>query len=419
MGGEVGFPVADETLAGLFDGLLGAQWRSLCLFTGRYRWPALDKHLGRGTALEQHLKELTASQTIMLMDNLPRLRAQPLAAKIAMMHKVGGHPHSIELLEGWLASGRVSDLLDDAALDGLLREQWEGYFLTALLARLAPAQREALARLCIFRINLGDDVLAYAGVDDATVRAWLDLSLVQREQGTPAVDLPPEMAELLALLPEDERRQFEAQVTYSIHPVVREYLLGDMSEDERSDLHLWAAAYHGRPFVEMARQVIAKSGRSWTEEEIEEAARIGAVTYFVRKTEDMKQAQAAMAHALEWQYHLFAATAHKPAAYIVNAVWQVLARWGQRDRAKALLRGSIATLEGDFKASAHFNLATLLLEEGKLDEALSVYEEEYATWVALAPADRWRLLWVKWLMFIKTRVTTTGPLSYKIESSKS
>ena len=74
LGGEVGFPVADETLAGLFDGLLDAQWRSLCLFTGRYRWPALDEHLGRGTALEQHLKELTASQTIMLMDNLPRLR---------------------------------------------------------------------------------------------------------------------------------------------------------------------------------------------------------------------------------------------------------------------------------------------------------------------------------------------------------
>ena len=167
-----------------------------------------------------------------------------------MMRKVGGHPHSIELLEGWLASGRVSDLLDDAALDDMLREQWEGYFLTALLARLAPAQREALARLCIFRINLGDDVLAYAGVDDATVRAWLDLSLVQREQGTPAVDLPPEMAELLDLLPEDERRKFEAQVTYSIHPVVREYLLGNMSEDERRDLHLWAAAYHGRPFVE-------------------------------------------------------------------------------------------------------------------------------------------------------------------------
>lgn len=314
----------------------------------------------------------------MLMDNLPRLRGQPLAAKIAMLRKVGGHPHSIELLEGWLASGRVSDLLDDASLDGLLREQWEGYFLAALLARLAPAQRETLARLCIFRINLGDDVLAYAGVDDdAAVRAWLDLSLVQREQGAPAVDLPPEMAALLALLPEDERRQFEAQVSYSIHPLVREYLLGNMNEEEHRDLHLWAAAYHGRPFVEIARQAIARSGKTLTEEEIEEEARNGAVRYTVSRTDDM-------ARALEWQQQLFAAAAYEPAGEIVSTVYDILARWGQRDRAKALLRGSIATREGAFgKAVAQGNLATLLTDEGKLDDALATYEAVYATFAAL------------------------------------
>ena len=385
LGGEVGFPVADETLAGLFNGLLDAQWRSLCLFTGRYRWQALDEHLGRSTAMEQHLKELTVHQTIMLMDNLPRLRRQPLAAKIAMMHKVGGHPHSIEMLEGWLASGRVSDLLADLSLDGLLREQWEGYFLTALLAQLAPAQRDALARLCIFRINLGDDVLAYAGVDDATVRAWLDLSLVQREQGTPAVDLPPEMAELLALLPEDERRKFEAQVTYSIHPVVREYLLGNMSEEERRDLHLWAAGYHGRPFVEIAWRVADQASGTWTQEEIESFARgrDGVVGQMMHRTDDMAQSRAAMASALEWQYHLFTAATYEPAGQIVTAVHDILARWGQRDRAKTLLRGSIATLEGGNRAVAQGNLASLFIDEGKLDEALALHEVVYATFEAL------------------------------------
>ena len=51
---------------------------------------------------------------------------------------------------------------------------------------------------------------------------------------------------------------------------------------------------------------------------------------------------------------------------IVNAVIDVLARWGQRDLAKALLRRSIDTLEGPNRAVAQSNLATLLKDEGRL-----------------------------------------------------
>ena len=54
----------------------------------------------------------------------------------------------------------------------------------------------------------------------------------------------------------------------------------------------------------------------------------------------------------------------------------ILARWGERDRAKALLRGSIDTLEGGNKAVAQGNLATLLKDEGKLAEALATYEAD-------------------------------------------
>jgi hypothetical protein len=132
--GSSAFDVADPDLAGLLAGLLSAQWRGLCLFTGRFRWRELNEHLGRGTADEIHLPALTARQAIMLMDNLPRLRQEPLQTKIALYNKVGGHPKSIELLEGWLASGRVTDLLADPNLDGLLAQEWEDYFLRALLA---------------------------------------------------------------------------------------------------------------------------------------------------------------------------------------------------------------------------------------------------------------------------------------------
>jgi tetratricopeptide (TPR) repeat protein len=96
----------------------------------------------------------------------------------------------------------------------------------------------------------------------------------------------------------------------------------------------------------------------------------------------MNQARAAMDRALRWHAHLFAAEAYDPADDIVNAVVPTLHRWGERDRAKALLRGSIATREGFAKAVARVNLATLLMDEGHLDEALATYEDVYATFEA-------------------------------------
>jgi len=378
--GEAAFDVANPDLAGLLAGLLNARWRGLCLFIGRYRWRALDPHLGRGTAAEVHLPALTARQAIMLMDNLPRLRLQPLQTKIALYEKVGGHPKSIELLEGWLASGRVTDLLADPSLDGLLAQEWENYFLRTLLAQLSPAEREALTRLSIFRTRLGDEAFAYAGAE-AAVRRWLDLSLLQRER-VQVPDLPKEMAALLHLLPEAERRKLLQAESYSVHPVVREYLLAQVAPDARCELHTWAAAYHGRPFVEIARRAEARSGKL-TDEEIEERARfvtVRAATYY---TDDLARARAAMARALEWQHHLFEAGAYEAAGEIVTAVILILARWGERDRAKALLRGSIETLEGFDKAAAQGNLATLLRDEGKLEEALAIHEEAYRAFEAM------------------------------------
>jgi hypothetical protein len=178
--GDAAFDVANPDLASLLTGLLSAQWRGLCLFTGRYRWRELDQHLGRGTAAEIHLPALSARQTIMLMDNLPRLRQEPLKTKIALYKKVGGHPKSIELLEGWLASGQVTDLLADPSLDDLLAQEWENYFLRALLTQLSPAESQTLTRLSIFRTRLDDEEFSYAGADAGTIRRWLDLSLLQR-----------------------------------------------------------------------------------------------------------------------------------------------------------------------------------------------------------------------------------------------
>jgi tetratricopeptide (TPR) repeat protein len=322
----------------------------------------------------------------MLMDNLSRLRQEPLKTKLAVFKKVGGHPKSLELLNGWLKTGRVGHLLDDEALDGLLQAEWEDYFLRALLDRLTPAEREALARLSVFETALDDDALAYAEVDAETVQHWLDLSLVQRQRTELPAHLPAELQALLDALPAAQRHRMQAQDRYLVHPVVREYLLTQQSAADRRELHTWAAAYFGKPFTDAARQAMLNSGMtrdSLTPEQIEHEARNGAVRHFVSQTNDMNQARAAMDRALRWHAHLFAAGAYDPADDIVNAVLAVLARWGERDRAKALLRGSIATLEGPNKAVAQGNLASMLQQEGKLSEALTIHEELHATFEAL------------------------------------
>ena len=380
---------ADGPLA-LLAGLLEARWRSLCVFTGRYRWPALDEAVGRDTALELHLPALSARQAIMLMDNLSRLREEPLATKIAVYQKVGGHPKSLELLNGWLKTGRVTDLLGDPALDGLLQQQWEDYFLRALLARLTEPERAALARLSVFATALDNDALAYAEVDAATAQRWLDLSLVQRvgRVANPS-HIPPELAALLELLPEAERRKFQAQQATHVHPVVREYLWAQHNATERRALHRWAAAYYAQPFVDAARQAIEHAeGRPITQyalrsTEIEEVARNQVVEYFVSQTQNIPAARAAMERALRWHAHLFAAGDYEPAGEIVTAVLEALLRWGERDRAKGLLRGSIETREGFGKAVAQGNLANMLQDEGKLEEALAIHVELYSTFATL------------------------------------
>ena len=82
---------------------------------------------------------------------------------------------------------------------------------------------------------------------------WLDLSLLQREGGGAPV-IPPHMQGVWDLLPEAERRKLVPPAMYTVHPVVREYMTGRMTNDERRRPHEWAAAYYGRPFLEMARR---------------------------------------------------------------------------------------------------------------------------------------------------------------------
>jgi len=303
------------------------------------------------------LPGLTERQALMLMAELPHLKDEPLEDKISAYEKVGGHPKTIELLNAWLAEGgrSLKGLLSDPRLDFRLAEEWERYFLADLMERLSPEEREALTRCAIFRVLLTPEHLSYAEVKDRWLKHWLDLSILHREEKG-----------------------------YTMHQVVREYLLNWLSEEERERLHLWAADFYARSFVERVRMAVKAAGETLPEEAIATLARHdkGMLGQMVSQTDDMPAAQAAMAWALEWHHHLFHVRRYEEADEIVNAVYDVLDRWGRRDAAKGLLRMSIETLEGPNKAVAQVNLATLLKNEGKLDEALAIYEEAYRTFEA-------------------------------------
>ncbi len=360
--------IVDPTMRDIVRGFLSAHdVRTTLIFTGRYRWAGIEA-LPPQNRLDVHLPGLTMRQAILLMNALPRLKAALLSDQLQAYARVGGHPKTIELLDGWLGTGRtLHTLLDDPALSQMLADEWETYFLNDLLARLLPAERDALTTLAIleesFWWEMARDLLSplaggtTGGWNDAATQSLLahlfDLSLIQLS-----------------------RVDKDGDAWYTLHPVVREYLLNPLPADTHRDLHLRAAAFYGTPFVEAARQAVAQSGETWTDEEIEELARSdpGVVGAWTHQTDDMQHAHWAMDRALQWQHHLFAAGQVNAAGELVTAVVEVLARWGQRDLAKALLRRSIDSREGPNRAVAQGNLATLLQDEGRLAEALEMQE---------------------------------------------
>jgi tetratricopeptide (TPR) repeat protein len=349
-----GGQVEDPDLRSFFRALLGVQWRSTLLFTARFPCNLFTDRPA-GTWADVDLPGLTRRQALMLMNNLPRLRKEPLQDKLRAYDKVGGHPKTIELLEGYLADHSLREVLENEEIQDQLTAEWECYFMEALLERLSADEEEKLAALCIFRGAFGMDIVAHVGGDNALVEKLRDLELIQREEDVP-----------------------DGSARYSIHPVVREYLLGRLTEPQREAHHLHAAEYYQEQILGPYRDQIQPTP---TPEQEPKAAR-AVLRQLANQTQDMDLAHWAVDTGLAWREHLLAARHYEEADYIVDAIKWVVFRT-QRDLYKSLLRDSIATLEGAKKAVVRMNLATLLKDEGKQDEALATYQEVYRTFEEL------------------------------------
>src|SRR5688500_12685484 len=187
-----------------------------------------------------------------------------------------------------------------------------------------PAERHALATLAILEgpipASLAQDLLPHTPDLPQLLQQWQAAGLLQPAANTPTP-------------------------TTTLPPAVRDQLLSQLAPPQLQDLHRRAAAHYGRFFTDEARRHLSQQGQSPPEPQIETLARDrnGVLGHWVHQTQNVAHARLCLALALAWQRHLFAAGEVEAAGEIVTAIYDVLARWGQRDQAKALLQQSIST----------------------------------------------------------------------------
>ncbi len=365
--------LSDETMRGILKGLTMTYSNSTFLFTAERRWEELNT-LPEENVLELHLEALTQRQALQLTNTLPCLRRTELEHKPTLL---GGHPHTLLLLDRWLSS--VSNVSLAIKPDSPLfmqpdDDKRQNYLIDQLLAHLPSREREALIAMSILKKAFYTDTLnkiAATGSKRATalLRKWGNLSLIQ-----------------IHSIKDQTRPNGEDKSYYTFHPTVRQRLLRHLNARRFRTLHARAAAYYGAPFLEEARRrVVGRRSGTWSDEQIEWLARSGEgiLGMWIRQTGNLQQAHRAMERALAWQYHLGRAGQTQEASEIVEAVIPVLDRWGRRDEATALLHHNVTMLTGEMRAKALMNLAARMLHEKRFEAALSVYDNAYKAFATL------------------------------------
>jgi tetratricopeptide (TPR) repeat protein len=359
--------IANKTLAAILRGLLFTRGAITYVFTAQRRWADVAA-LPADYKREIHLDLLTQRYAVLLMDALPHIGRASLAVKVDVYRLVGGHPHTLRLVDGWLAAGHeLQTLFDHPPVPSQAVEAWQHYFLDEIVRGLDPGEDDALTALTVFNAPFG-------------ARLLTKLTRITEKYAAPLL----ERWEKLALLQVHHVERDERM--YTLHSIVRRHILDHIQEDEgRAALHARVATYYATPFMDEARRrVVARNVSSWPPERVAWLARDGngILGMWVRQTQDPEQARRTIDEALAWQYHLSKAGDVEAAAHIIRTIVPVLNRWGQHDLSEVLLQRSIAVNAGLERAPSMDDLATLYLDRGHLTEALKVYEEVYQMFAA-------------------------------------
>lgn len=342
----------DEELRRLFSSLFDHNWHSTFLFTCRYEWRLLfdksDKgnYLKCGLPVENlltiHLPGLTTHQTIQHMNNLGGpLSKLNYKEQSGLLPLIKGHPKTVELLDSYLHKHTVSQVLEDECLREKVIEDIGAYFMDGLWQDLNEDEQEALGILAVFRSPLTtQDIQSLAPKKEALTKLT-GYSLLQLE---------------------GEGKGFVA------HPVVSEYVLAKIGKEECSKLHKKAADFYIHQHDDLLKELSKNT-------QAEPLKVLCDVMEMLAKRGMREQAETMTSSLLEIHHHLFAAGVYVEAGAIVTAIYDYLDMKGLRELAKELLKKSIDSRESGNKYVAMGNLATLLKNEGKWQEALRSYQE--------------------------------------------
>jgi tetratricopeptide (TPR) repeat protein len=344
----------DEDLTKFFSSLFDHNWHSTFLFTCRYQWRLLTETKDRSDCLKCglpkenlltiHLPGLTAHQTIQHMNNLagPLSRLQYKEQR-QLLPLVKGHPKTVELLDSYLQKHTVSEVLADKNLPDMMLQDIGAYFMDGLWQDLNKDEQEALANLAVFRIPLKAQDIEKLVPKKEALNKLRGYSLVQLE---------------------GEGRG------YVVHPVVSEYVLSKIGKEESKRLHKKAVEF----YIHQHDDLLNRVSKDMKAEPLDILCE---VMKMLAQRGMREQADAMTSTLLEIHHHLFEAEEYEKADYIVNSIWLFLHTQGLRELTKELLNKSINSLEGFEKYVAMGNLAALINQEGKWQEALKIYQECY------------------------------------------
>jgi len=255
------------------------------------------------------LDELTPQFALQL---LGKLGISTFDVREKIYKKVGGNPQFLEFFVTLAESRSIKDLLKDITP---VREKIGEWLLDELVGLLTEEERTAFEEISVFRLPVDRNVFSVLNVpgrivDKLTYYSLVKLGRIQQDAG-----------------------YYEY---YFVHPGVRDYGYGLLSEDKKIKAHRRAAVYY-ETLVE------------------KEKAHLG--DFF------------------ELHHHLFASEQYEKAGGVVIDLSEPFLRWGYWGVLRELLMVTVKTTEGLTKASALHNLAAVLDSFGNYKEAEKYYKE--------------------------------------------
>ena len=303
--------IKDELIRHLLETLTINLRESRVIVTSRLDFVFTRDNRYQGNILPVTLSDLTRMETFRLIGNIPSLSTATNEEKLLIHEKAGGSPYIIDLVAARAKDVSVGSVLLD------IKELQKEFVETTLLNKLYEwlpddTTKEFFRRASVYRRPVNQDFLVAMGGDDDRIGYLLHKSLLCRFSG----DL------------------------YVMHTNTRSYA---------SDLH---------------EQIDGASG-------VKEAQITAAQMYLSAGVEEMGD----LKHILESRWFFYSAGKYDTAGEMVQGMTEPLYRWGFIDLVRELNEETAETATGTVKAAALHHLGIIHLDQGRYDEAVTMYQE--------------------------------------------